>query len=270
MLSTYSKFANGKGLNISLVKTNATSVLYDRRIEHDFHDLLYDGTLRARLQHSLVLLPLAAPLSIGRFDRLLIAASQDPTYPQHKRPWSGTPDADEKIIWADLRVKHHGYIPRTKKITGAIKEHLKNEKLSLQVCFKPRTNCCICEKCYRTIAILVLAGIDPRDCGFDIDDNVFDRMKAFFENTKMPFAGTDYRWTPIQKLIPDNMDYDLYGSKNFFKWFRNFDFKTTEKNVRIYRKIYNKLPYGIAKILDIFYKKVGIRIYEHSPTLPDK
>jgi len=270
MMSTYSRFAGRRGLSINFVKTNATSVLDDRRIEHDFHRLLYDGTIRARLQHSLVLLPLAAPLSTGRFDRILMAASQDPTYPQHMRPWGGTPDADEKIIWADLKVKHHGYIHRTQKITGAMKKHLENDKLTLQVCFRPRRNCCSCEKCYRTIATLVLAGIDPRDCGFDIEDNVFDGMKSFFENTNMPYAGTDYRWTPIKNIIPDNIDYDICGSKNFFKWFRNFDLKTTEKNIGVYRKIYLTLPYNIAKILDIFYRKVGINMHEHSPTLPDK
>jgi hypothetical protein len=235
-------------------------------IQHDFHEMLYDGSLRARLQHSLVLLPLAAPLSIGRFDRLLIAASQDPSYSFIERPWGGTPTADEKIIWADLTVEHDGFIHRTKKITGSIREYMKNEKITLQVCLRPKINCCACEKCYRTITSLILAGIDPRDCGFDIDHETFDRIKSYFMSAKMSFSGTDYRWTPVQKLILKETCIDICGSKKFLKWFKDFDLRSTKKNVQLYRDLYYKMPYNIAKLLDKIYQIADINIHEASPT----
>ena len=64
---------------------------------------------------------------MGRFDRLLIAGSVDPTL---TIPYATRPSTDEKIVWATLRVKHDGYIPRTEKIMGAIKDYMKNNTLT--------------------------------------------------------------------------------------------------------------------------------------------
>jgi hypothetical protein len=271
-VSTYSAFAERLRVPLHLIQTNSSQILHDRRIEHDFHKLLYDGTLRARLQHSLLLLPLVAPLSMGRFDRLFIAASNDPTHPYLRAPraWASNPGLDEKIVWANVRVTHDGYIPRTAKITGAIKEYVKTDKLHLRVCTRSQLegghlNCGACEKCFRTILALIAAGIDPNACGFAVDDSTFHSIRSLLETEGLDTQSIESEWRPIAQLLHERGDTEYNGSKDFFHWFRSFDFNSTKKDVWLYRDIYNTLPYPISHVLDKIYSAVGIRIHDHSP-----
>jgi hypothetical protein len=268
--STYDIFSKNLGLPYHLTKTNALTLLHNPRIEHDLYKELYYGSLWVRLQHSPVLLSLTAPLSIKRFDQLLIAATR---YPQHPRahnvyhPHSQAPETDEQIGWADLRVKHDGYIPRYKKIR-TIAEYLKKDRLTLRVCLDRRKapntlNCNDCSKCIKTIAQLVQAETDPNICGLKVDRSTYGKMKSFFIHHSWSTPDTN-----TQKLIPDKIKYDLHGSKEFFEWFR--DFKPKEKNVWAYRRIYHMLPYKLARVLDKFYSVAGINIHEHSPHLTEK
>jgi len=275
-ISEYSEFAGRHGLALHVIKTNITRICDEWRIAHDFHELLYDGGFRARLQHSLVLLPLAAPLSFGRFDQLLIAASLDPTDPQSRAPraWGHQPSMDEKIVWSRLKVKHDGYIPRIEKITGAMKEYLKNDGLTLRVCFEgmlkdDKLNCGACEKCSRTILSLVLAGIDPNKCGFKVDESTFQSIRHMIERKITPAQAETY-WMPMQKKIPQMRNYDLCGSKEFFKWFEGLDFKSIRKDVWRYRDLYILLPYTISRVLNLFYQKIGIDVHDDNPIRPSE
>jgi hypothetical protein len=272
-ISTYSEFARRTGIKFHIVKTDVLELLDARRIEHDFHELLLDGTFWARLQHSLVLLPLLAPLSVDRFDRLLIAATNDPTHPYAKHPWGSRPSTDEKIRWGNVQVNHHGYIPRPQKIMGPISEYLMNHELPLRVCLKrkqeaEKLNCSTCEKCFRTIASLVLAGTDPNRCGFTVDDSTFHSMRNMFERGKLDNESIVAYWKPIKKAIPEPLEHNLFNCKHFFEWFKSFDIESKEKNVWFFRDLYNNLPYTLSKGLDALYKTLGIRIHDHSPVRP--
>ena len=272
VISTYTKFTKKHRLIFHLIKTNIGDLLDVLRIEHDFHDLLYDGSFRSRLQHSFVLLPIVAPLSVGRFNRLLIAASCDPKRPYNRAPraWASQPNTDKKIVWANLRVKHDGYIPRIKKISNTIKEYLKNDSLILRVCSqkKPETeklNCSVCEKCLRTIASLILFEINPKSCGFEVDNSTFHLIKHILKKEGLTAEQREAEWESIQMMIQDEINYDLYGSEKFFKWFKVIDLKSMEKNVWIYRDLYTTLPYSISRVLDMFYRKIGINIHDNCP-----
>ncbi len=70
-------------------------------------------------------------------------------------------------------------------------------------------------------------------------------------------------------LDPRNIENDLYGSKEFFEWFRTFDLNSAQQNVWFYRDLYNKLPYPLSRMLDIFFfHRIGINIHDHSPIRP--
>ena len=271
MVDVYTEFSTKHNLTFHVVKTNISQLLNDRRIEHSFHRELYDGSFRFALQHSLVLLPTIAPLSINRFDRLIISSGttsesmQSINNPRAARPW-----ADEKIVWANLEVDHHGIIERHEKVLG-IKDYIESNELTLRVCLKSNLidgnlNDSTCEKCLRTIASLVLAGFDPNECGFKVDESTFTNMRSFWENRKTSLMGSN--WREIRALIPDKLDFDLYGSKEFFEWFRDFDFNSTEKNW-FFTDLYMWLPYRLARLIDTLYKKADINVHE-SPTIREK
>lgn len=249
---TYSDFAKREGLDINFVEANTFHILNHSRLEHDFHKTLRGTTLWLGLQFPLVLLSLPAPLSIGRFNRLLIAASADPTHDYYKHPESSQPKIDEKFAWADLRVKHDGFIHRFSK-TSLIREYLKKHEYYLTVCNDPppdRLNCSNCEKCYRTIAPLILEGIDPNNCGFEVNRSTFKLMRYLLEKKKFGALVVDSIWKVLPTLIPDKMETNLYGSRDFFIWLRNLKFDSRQKKRNLHRDLFNSLPYPLAKLFD--------------------
>ena len=263
-IKTYTRFSSKKDLDFHLIKTNISQILDDTRIEHSFHDELYDGRLRFALQHSLILLPTAAPLSVGRFKHFLIAASFLPGINFSLYPRAALPSLDEMIVWADLTVEHHGFIDRTEKLMGAIVDYLKNDDLTFRVCVRSELvdgnlNDSMCEKCLRTLVLLVLASIDPNTCGFTIDESTFSRIRSYWENKKS--ITPNFSWRKIQEMIPSDIKYDLYGSKDFFEWFRDYEFVITKKNW-FYTDLYTRLPYRVARQLDKVYRKLNINVHE--------
>jgi hypothetical protein len=224
---------------------------------------MYNGRFRSALQHSLVLLPPAAPVSMGRFNYFLIAASGSPRFDYTVRPRAAVPKVDEKIIWADLIVKHHGFTGRVNKIIG-IRDYLELDDLVLRVCLRSKfndgmINDGICEKCLRTIASLALVGLDPNNHGFHVDDSTFKRMRDLWENRKTALFGTT--WRDMKALASKQIPPDIHGSREFFEWLTDFDFESTEKNW-FYTDLYNQLPYRIAKYLDKLYYRMGINVHE--------
>jgi len=277
VISIYSDFARRKGIKYHIIKTNALEILHERRIEHDFHKELMEGTLWARIQHSLVLIPLLAPLSIGRFDNILFSATHPSTHNYEEEPYASQPVIDENIKWANISVKHVGAIHRYDKITKVIANYLKNDKLMLRCCMDHKNvgnklNCGIDPHCFTVIPSLVQSGIDPNTCGFDLDESTFIILKNNLKKRGFSEGGIEYIWGKIYDNIPDRIDNDLYGSKEFFKWFKTLDLtKEIEKNNENYskiyraRKLYNRIPWLMAKILDEIYKKIGIQIHEATP-----
>ena len=264
-LSIYREYAETKGLEFYLIKTNVSQILNDRLIEHRFHREIYDGDIRDALQHSLILLPIAAPLSINRFDRFLIAASaayhpdspEKPSHPRAARPWT-----DEKIAWADITVKHDGFIDRNDKIRKLVEYH-ERDNMTLRVCLRSKLvddclNDNVCEKCLRTIAALSLAGYDPNKCGFKVDESTFSTMRYRWEKNQPSSARG--QWRHIQETIPTVIEHDIQGSREFFEWLREYDFESSQKNY-FYRDLYTAIPYGVSKYLDKVYRKFRISIH---------
>jgi len=248
----YAEFAKQQGLELNYIKTNIIGVLNDNRITHDFHKILRGTLLWLALQQPLVLLSLPAPLSIGRFNRLIISATVDANHDFMSVPCSSQPRIDEKFAWADLTVKHHGNINRLNK-TKLITDYSKNNKIEINVCNYPPTdrfNCSNCEKCYRTIAALILEGEDPNKLGFVVTDKTFLSMKQLLIRKKADALALELIWKELQNQIPDKIDTNLYGSTDFFMWFKKVDFEIVRKKRDLYWVAYNSLPYPAALFSD--------------------
>jgi len=265
-ISTYQKYAKKKNLELHILKTNISQILNFRKIEHTYHKELYDGKLRGALQHSLVLLPPAAPISMGRFDRFIIAATNTPEHDYQLKPRATSPSADEKISWADLSVKHDGQVDRYKKIERIVDYHV-NDEFSLRVCSRSAfidgiINDSKCPKCLKTIVCLILAGFDPNLCGFNVDESTFEFLRSMWENNdKASTHGGG--WKSIQDSLPAQLDIGVNGSKEFFEWFRGFDLEAAERNW-FYNDLYMWLPFRLSKILDKVYSKYVIALHQGS------
>ena len=258
---TYSDFAKQEGLSINFIDSNTSNILNKTRIAHDFHRILRGTNLWLGLQEPLVLLGLPAPLSIGRFNRLLIAASADPSHDYYKHPEASQPLIDEKFAWADLRVMHDGFIHRFAKL-NLIKEYLEQKDYQITVCNDPppnRLNCSACEKCFRTIAPMVLIGIDPNNCGFEVNSLTFKKMRFLLENKKIKELEIDRHWIKLRNLIPSEFQTDLYGSRDFFVWLKSLNINSIQETRNLQKDIFNMLPYSLAKLVDACYYSASER-----------
>jgi len=258
----YSTFAKREGVNINFIRTNALEIMNDRRLDHLWYRFKgrNEGNFWNGLGFSLGQLGQVAPLSIGRFNHLLIAAALSFAIRGHTV--ASSPDTDEKIAWADLRVEHDGCLNRYEKAMR-LKKFLNYNRIELRVCWldpihllkMDAMNCSKCEKCLRTIASLALAGISPNDCGFDVDESTFNSMKNLFEKKLLTRQHLELWWKPIQQRVPDNIDVDVFGSKQFFEWFKTLDLdRVARPTYTPLSYIYYKSPYPVSNIARIIFQ----------------
>jgi hypothetical protein len=264
-IELYRKFADEKKLAFNVIKTNVRNVVYERRVEHDFHDILNGESLLMRMSLPFVILGVMAPLSVGRFNRLIISSTVDPSYDYQKRQYSSQPDVDNKFSWADLKVNHFGLVPRFNKISGILKEYMNENDLFFRVCLTHQevTNCSKCEKCFITILHLALAEIDPNNHGFDVSEKTYKMIKQAIKTQKIRSFALDSYWYHLQKIIPEKIEKDIHSSKGFFEWYKKYEIKE-KKNKNMKDRIYINIPFELVPLLDSLYK-IGYKIKKIFP-----
>jgi hypothetical protein len=134
---------------------------------------------------------------------------------------------DNNISWADVGVVHDGFeLSRQQKLRFLCREENLHYLSNLRVCSDSarKPNCGDCEKCFRTIAGMALEGVDPNRCNFAVDERTFPHMRDCLRKGKMaPGESQQFMWRDIQKNIPEQIDTDVNGSREFLAWLRTFD-----------------------------------------------
>lgn len=252
----YKDFAKQENVEIDFIKTNLHEFIDEGPLNVDFGRYL-TGSWWGSIHHGIGILGLCAPVTVIKHIGTLLIASSTNIYPK-VYPWGSHWVTDNKLSWADAKIVHDGYkLNRQEKIRRTLKNHIKNTGRYplLRVCYSQFRdfNCSKCEKCCRTITGLILENIDPNKCGFSIESNFFDFLKAnllkgeFIEYPGLP-------WYNIQRQASETVNQNLYNSKEFFKWFRHFDIpnNTSKRKVNItwcLFYIYYKLPKNIRKLI---------------------
>ena len=119
-------------------------------------------------QHGIALLGHAAPVAyLQQWKTLYIASSFTP---DNKVICASDPTIDNMLRLVSTRVWHDQYeYARQQKVTHIV-EHCRasGKTVLLRVCWiiSGGTNCCVCEKCQRTIFALLAEGENPADYGF--------------------------------------------------------------------------------------------------------
>jgi hypothetical protein len=184
-----------------------------------------------RVSHGLMLLGMCPPISAARGLATIIIASSHTK--EFKAPWGSHPLIDNNISWADVRVVHDGYeLSRQQKLKYLAQRS--QEYLSyLRVCGFSALgrNCLNCEKCFRTIVGLTLERIDPRECNFHVDSDIFARIKDCFLKGRITLGEDElFMWQDIQQYIPQEINNDINGSSEFLTWLKNFDLSQYKEN----------------------------------------
>ncbi len=220
------KFASDQGLSIRFIRSNMREIINRELIQNKFGITNWWGNV----SHSMILIGLCAPLTIEEIGSITIAASHTHDF---DHPWGSHPLLDPKISWSDVKIVHDGYdFSRQDKIrylSARWPIYLKY----LRVCYFQHMayNCGRCEKCLRTITGLLLENQNPKDCNFEVDDDILHFIRKCFSKRKLSLGASDiFMWQDIQKHIPSAVQNGEYDQKNFFAWLKGFDLTNYHKN----------------------------------------
>jgi len=171
------------------------------------------------------LLGLCAPITQSRrIGTAIIASSWIVDY---KGPPGSHPSVDSSISWADVRVLHDGHeLSRHQKVSYLCEPENRRYLSHLRVCWEwvLSRNCGNCEKCFRTIAGLVAEGVDPNHCNFNVNEATFPYMMDCFVKGRVGLDDMQIcLWEDIQQRIPERIDTDINGSREFLEWLREYD-----------------------------------------------
>jgi hypothetical protein len=82
-----------------------------------------------------------------------------------------------------------------------------------------------------------------------MDGSTFSKVRDFISLALEGKQKLVYSFIECQQMIPDNMKYDVQGSKEFFEWYKELDLTRAHgKDVGVYRNLYNRLPFQFQSI----------------------
>ena len=234
-------FVRGLGVEPHVVETNAIDMFRRDSMKSDFESRLGVGWWEG-LAHGLFLLSICAPYTyVDRIGNLMIAS----TYTrENQKPWGSNPMTDEKVRWGGIKVIHDSYdLDRVEKIRQVLAPFMKGTGTSvpLRVCIGNETvrlasnelNCGRCSKCMMVEFTLLISGIDPGKCGFDISPESLMALKRNMETGRFGREVDPATWLYVKRNamgIPEDVVRAHPGLGDFLKWFAVWDERTVNRN----------------------------------------
>jgi hypothetical protein len=72
---------------------------------------------------------------------------------------------------------------------------------------------------------LCIEGIDPRNCGFKVDDKTLHNAKRSIITGRMAATKSELQyWIDMQRFLTEEPGPDVIGSREFLTWLRGYDF----------------------------------------------
>ena len=162
-------------------------------------------------QHGIGIIGHAAPVSYVLKKETIYFASSFTAADKGKVTCASDPTIDNMLRFGDTHIVHDGYeFARQMKIhniTSYAKKH--NKKIALRVCWKSTggSNCCKCEKCWRTMLGIYAEHFNPRDFGFSYTDEAFKKTARRMRYSDDPML-SELRYGPIQDAMRSNWNVD--------------------------------------------------------------
>jgi hypothetical protein len=110
---------------------------------------------------------------------------------------------------------------------------------------------------------LLVEGVDPNKCNFNLDAKKLSYIRASFIKGRIAIGEAQLLlWRDIQRHIPEEINTDIFGSREFLAWLRTYDLsrhRTSKLRSLLWQTRYlfqNKrirLPYIKRKIKCYYY-----------------
>lgn len=197
------EFSNMIGLPFSTVKTTFRYLLNEKVLSEKY--ARFDNWWHA-FMHGIALLGQVAPYAyMKNISRLLIPSSYS-AKDNGISICASNPFIDEFFTFAECKTYHDSfYMSRMDKVKHIVRfAKDTNIKINLRVCWVHITgyNCCLCEKCARTIFAIIAVGGDPCDFGFELTQDVIEKLKDEVKKYKNIFW-----WNDLKTALSNNSTY---------------------------------------------------------------
>ena len=225
-----------------------------------FRQQLQDGWWHG-VKHGIGLLGHAAPYAyLHGISTVYIASSNCPADGPVR--CSSNPLTDNHVRFAAAKVIHDGFEYSRQDKVRNVADYVNRtgDKLSLHVCWESQSgsNCCRCEKCYRTMVGLIAEGADPVDYGFADTRMAMKNFQKHLVNRHRNDVVLQKHWTHIQKRIIENRrSLKKHPDWKKVRWILKADFWNPE-TLKAPKSVRGKLSqYKFYQFLH----KVKVRIY---------
>lgn len=202
-------------------------------LDKDFSNLLKDNWWHG-VKHGIGLLGHVAPYAwIHQINIMYIASSY--CFEDGKVRCASSPIIDNYVKFMDCVVVHDGFeYNRQKKVNNIVRFcRATKDYVPFHVCWQSQSgsNCCYCEKCYRTMTELIVEGENPVNYGFSNATRSLKEMEAFIVNNKNKHIEIlKKQWIYTQKRAKENQK-NLRRSMfyKYIKWILKADFENPER-----------------------------------------
>ena len=175
-------------------------------------------------QHGVGIISHAAPVMYVLRKKNVYFASSFTIADKGKVTCASDPTIDNYIHFCGSNVIHDGYeFTRQDKVHNITQFAEKSEKkIALRVCWESTggSNCCDCEKCWRTILAVYAEGFNPKDFGFNYAD-FGELLRKIHRNHESLKWHRESRYAPIQKKLRENYTVDKVEKE--LVWFYKTD-----------------------------------------------
>ena len=159
------------------------------------------------VKHGIGLLGYAAPYAyLHGISTVYIASSNCPADGPVR--CSSNPLTDNHVRFVQARVVHDGFECSRQDKVREVEAYVRHtgDQVSLHVCWESQSgsNCCHCEKCYRTMVGLVAEGADPVDYGFVDTRSTMPNFRRYLIERYRNDAILQRQWTHIRSAIISN------------------------------------------------------------------
>ena len=238
------RYNNRKGwetVHNAIAETAQRFSLTDAVIRSSFRDVeiehVLDKSFAAQLKdcwwhgvkHALALLGHAAPYTYCMgLTTIYIGASNCPADGVVR--CASNPATDNHVRFGSCRVVHDGFEfsrqDKVRNVVAYVKET--GKQVTLHACWQSQSgsNCCHCEKCYRTLAAILAEGADPVAFGFDkIEETLPDMQRYMLDEKALNENLAISYWKHIHDRMEQNRS-ELEQKKEwkYIKWIAEADF----------------------------------------------
>lgn len=232
----------------SFVRSNFATIINQRSFDRDYKSQLGDSLWHGFL-HSMAFISIAVPLAYKHSISEIIIASSLTTGMNYLCASNSTTDSEFRYA-SDGRCLHDGFeLNRQDKIKVMTDFQKKlGRPYYIRVCSFNDSNCCECEKCFRTILGIVAENSEPEYFGFNMNgslkehwQNVMDRRIAL-----MGFSSERViHWPYIIERMKANYKDMSKEKQEFVDWFLSYDFQGEKK--KAVKKYYRDNFFEIVK-----------------------